>query len=269
MSNIYLPGEILPPPPAKLKGEQIQLSDYNGEIKVVVKSQEVNIDEYRRKHHKCRAIVFIMLLAVVWFLFFQPTPDKEQQNQVDIIFTSHKPSKRELKFTDPLKDLSSTFRSIGVEPSSETSCIPCFFNDTSRVCRSQSTDESFLAYRIDPGQSFFEVITHVYNPDNVEVATSYAQFRTFTFYTANNEQDWAPLIPSYERVGSSMGWEKGLFRGEIGTGEFFKIQLNEPKYMEFSPQIGEVSIYGGSVLLDSPSSSSSEEENQPEPVIFI
>jgi hypothetical protein len=147
---------------------------------------------------------------------------------------------------DPLDNLLKLFQGQGIELS-EQLCLTCFDNDPGRVRRSQTADDSFVVYKSDDPVDFFQVITHVFNPQRMDADFA---VRPFSFFGSHDRDEdgepdaWEPLTPQYEKLGSTMGWEKGVFSADFGSRPFLKISLLDFPG-SWRPQIGNVVLLPG------------------------
>lgn len=244
---LLLPGEIRPPPPAKVleKGA----SDYSGNIRIV----SLNVAKNREEHklHPLRIfLAFVTLVLIIVTLVCLETnmlPTFKRDSAKAMPLRIENQSFRKIpKVFDSLDDLKVVHKAFGVEPDKDFECLICFFNDTGRVRPSSSTNKAFMSYQVNSQKAIFEVITHILlqelstYPEYVEPKQ---QFSPFSFYKFPlDEEEWSPLQPTYEKLGSAMGWEKGVFRGSLENSKFFKIDFNQPKGYQ-TPRIGEVEIY--------------------------
>lgn len=145
----------------------------------------------------------------------------------------------QMGFEDPLNDLLKVFMQQGIEPADQR-CLACFFSDAGRVRRAPGTTEAFLVYKSDDSVNLFQVVTHMFNPQ-----ADFALTAPFSFWTAGDDDkdgqpdEWQPLSTEYQKEGSVMGWERGIFFSGFPTKSFLKISFND---MEGSwrPQLGNV-----------------------------
>ena len=149
---------------------------------------------------------------------------------------------------DPLDDLLKLFFGQGLERA-DTTCLKCFADDAGRIRQAADSEGSaYMVYHLHGSSSVdsFEVVTHMFNPP-ANIATQ-PRLIPFSFFTAPDEnQDgqpdddsWEAISSQYESLGSVMGWEKGVFFGELSARPFLKIAFNDIQPATFRPQLGNV-----------------------------
>eukprot|EP00667_Euglena_gracilis_P007943 EG_transcript_8031 len=150
----------------------------------------------------------------------------------------------EVAVADPLNDLMNVFMGRGVEQADQ-SCLPCFFRDGGRMRRAAGATEAFIAYKSDGALSSFAVHTHVFHP-HPRLAAGVGP-TPFSFWTAGDDDNdgepdqWDHVVPQYRGEGNALGWERGVFFSGLPPRHFLKIVFHDMDGT-WRPQVGHVQL---------------------------
>ena len=147
----------------------------------------------------------------------------------------------EIVVRDPMDDLSKVFFHHGLE-SSDSSCEKCFDSDSGRIRQAKGGDGiAYMVYQLDRSSGYFLMSTYMFNPSCINPS--------FSFLSAMDEDedgqpdaDWESISAQYQSMHNVMGWETGVFSGNISSCDLLKITFDNDQPAAFRPEVGDVLV---------------------------